>query len=81
MNAIKGSKCCICGCRGVSNDWDNGNANLAMDTILPMAGQVKEVPCNSGTFSNAILNMTNGRCTNCSSLALLRMAANNSNRF
>lgn len=29
MNAIKGGKCCVCGCRGVSNDWDNGNANIA----------------------------------------------------
>lgn len=29
MNTIKGGKCCVCGCRGVSSDWDNGNANIA----------------------------------------------------
>lgn len=29
MNTIKGGKCCVCGCRGISSDWDNGNANVA----------------------------------------------------
>ena len=22
MNTIKGGKCCVCGCRGISSDWE-----------------------------------------------------------
>lgn len=30
MKALAGGGCCcVCGCRGSSSSWDNGNANVA----------------------------------------------------